>query len=519
MRILELYGTFLLSASFAVFSGASLQKHGGQIRHTKGRTLKCAQSCECRNLQALCTSGNLTMVPAEFSSLTQNINLSHNNILTLSNDSFFNLYALSYLYADHNRIKILQPNTFFNNHQLKVLHLQRNELSSLPVDIFQHSPNLVDINLSHNKLSQIDVKTFVASFKLLSLNMSSNQLTDIPNGTFSDLIILKRLDLSHNPLSSYKLSRLSKLSSLRHLMLSHCGLRFLPVDMFDNLQHLFHLDVSHNGISHIPRQTFLQPSSLSQLLIHDNPLHCDCSLTGLLSWIQTHQDSFTFTRDNIPRCYKPDSIIGTEVKLIVNLLQRCAKIPIDRLTYLQQEKNKNRRSTAPLKYDRMLGWYTAATLLGMLFLFLLYVVLDKFWRRFKRQRRYKRDLKKDKSQTESSQTNVNRFNTSNVNGKPVYATGIFESLDRDDVISLTEHIIGYNKPKLIRTFRPVTPLLSVHTIDHIESDDDLTTIFGSRPRVLNCTDVRFTPTPDMTDKELLHPLTLAISREKCETVL
>ncbi|KAJ4427794.1 hypothetical protein ANN_25447 [Periplaneta americana] len=104
------------------------------------------------------------------------LNLSNNNIKTLSNDMFA-CPRLIYLYMDGNALQTIQNTAFSKLQRLMKLHLQHNLLQEIS---FGLPITLTDLDISHNRISTITSTTDLNKLKLKILNVCGNTLREFP---------------------------------------------------------------------------------------------------------------------------------------------------------------------------------------------------------------------------------------------------------------------------------------------------------------------------------------------------
>ena len=91
----------------------------------------------------------------------QYLDLSNNNIQTLSSESFTDLVHLQTIDLSNNRLAVstefrnIFSNIFHNNAKLETVRLARNGLTRLPPGVFKFNNELKAMDLSHNRLTQI----------------------------------------------------------------------------------------------------------------------------------------------------------------------------------------------------------------------------------------------------------------------------------------------------------------------------------------------------------------------------
>lgn len=256
-------------------------------------------------------------------------NVSNNQIVEISRNTFDGLVKLEELYlnvnqlqilpfqlfkpmrllkilnASHNRFLLFQDNFFAYNKELRVLDLSGNEIYDIRRNSFHGLNQLVDLDLSSNRISSIDLKAFESLNVLNKLNLRSNNLTTISSILFHPLVQLQQLDLSENPikqlpdnafrhqynlhslfLQDLKLSSLGNnwisrdvltvdstiLSNLEMLsVINNENLKYLPRMLFKNAKHLRILDLSGNRLESLPKEIG-ELTQLRELYLQNNRL-------------------------------------------------------------------------------------------------------------------------------------------------------------------------------------------------------------------------------------------------------
>lgn len=96
---------------------------------------------------------NISFVEKFISKKLKLINLSHNNISKLSDDTFLELHELSNLDMSFNRIETISDNLFVNNRNLEILSLQNNRIKHFGYRASLE--NIYTLNVANNQ--QMDV--------------------------------------------------------------------------------------------------------------------------------------------------------------------------------------------------------------------------------------------------------------------------------------------------------------------------------------------------------------------------
>lgn len=192
---------------------------------------------------------------------------------------FFSTYAaLKYINLSHSKLFKIADYTFGLPY-LQELNLSGNELISLSANVFSGAANLLKIDLSHNMISIIEPETFTNLRSLLDLNLSYNQIN---NNSFNrdgidwtdDIESLRTLDLSSNQLFYYDVMPYQAFSGLVNLEKLTLRSNRITIDYgsFSSNQMLRVLDLSYNGMTYFDLNFLLSIPNLATLLVHGNEI-------------------------------------------------------------------------------------------------------------------------------------------------------------------------------------------------------------------------------------------------------
>ena len=124
----------------------------------------------------------------------ESLNLSHNELVTLSSDVFCGLRHLRRLRLEGNRLQSLGDRAFYWLDRLEELNLERNLLTDLDWDVF----DCQQIYSSWNPYDR--VRVYSLKRNLLELKLGGNRLTALPDGLFNGFRKLRTLQLQSNQL-------------------------------------------------------------------------------------------------------------------------------------------------------------------------------------------------------------------------------------------------------------------------------------------------------------------------------
>ncbi|XP_067417346.1 amphoterin-induced protein 3 [Emydura macquarii macquarii] len=209
---------------------------------------RCPLVCICTSDLLSCAKQGLQQVPDPLPATAASLDLSHNALVQLHSRWLATLPRLQALRLSHNHIADLSPRAFHNATRLRHLDLSSNALRAVKQHYFEALLGLEELLLYNNRILQVDEKAFLPLRSLQKVYLSWNNLTQFP---FSSM-----QGLSHPNLTT--------------LDLSTNNLRSIPVEEVAALPAYV-----RNG-----------------LYLHNNPVHCDCSLYQLFKqWQQRHLSS------------------------------------------------------------------------------------------------------------------------------------------------------------------------------------------------------------------------------------
>ena len=120
----------------------------------------------------------------------------------------------------------------------KTLDLSGNEIETITTDSFSNVPNLTSLSLSRNSVSNIELGSLDNLIELKNLELDWNNLTSIPNGLFKNQTKLKNLNLEGNSLQNISGGMWEGLTSLQHLRLTGNHVNIIGPGAFSNLPQL-----------------------------------------------------------------------------------------------------------------------------------------------------------------------------------------------------------------------------------------------------------------------------------------
>ncbi|XP_078403659.1 transforming growth factor beta activator LRRC32-like isoform X1 [Cetorhinus maximus] len=240
-------------------------------------TKSVVTACQTKDHVVSCQYQNLSKVPDLPMAGTKMVDLSHNSIRTLTEESLLNFGSLQHLDVSYNQLKTIASEALAHLTSLRVLilannHLHRNfsstdgafnQLKRLEVlnlsqnywdsdTVAPHLKNLSslkELHLSGNLLMKLTPDMFCGMLFLKYIFLERNYITEITAGTFECLPNLVELNLAMNSLSCISNFHLSKLQVLN---LSRNGIEFFITNENEEEYRLHVLDLSHNRLFHFP---------------------------------------------------------------------------------------------------------------------------------------------------------------------------------------------------------------------------------------------------------------------------
>ena len=188
------------------------------------------------------------------------LDLSHNIILNIKNDTFAGLKELKILDMSHQYRDLLDRNTDY---------LRNSALFNFPdaTSVFSELCELEELDLSGSPIGSVPDSFFQGLSNLIYLDMSDTRLVYLPSGLFADLTSLQHLDLSFNYLANLTDTLFANLVNLKFLDVhnSYMSVTSVPETLFADLVNLEYLDLAANGIVQFPARVFANLSNLKHL--------------------------------------------------------------------------------------------------------------------------------------------------------------------------------------------------------------------------------------------------------------
>jgi len=198
----------------------------------------CPPNCSCDKGNTHCSRMSLTAVPANAESNTTAIDMSFNNISTLSNKDFVNLTHLEILLLSNNDISSLEPYIFHQTIKLLHLDLSNNKISVINLNQFESLNRLRHLYLQNNAIQYIHPNVFKYNQHLVLLDISGNHIQSFDPQTFQNNPILSWVNVRGNPLTLPLEMTTPFNGAFNILDFEFCDFTDSPISAFQNLPSL-----------------------------------------------------------------------------------------------------------------------------------------------------------------------------------------------------------------------------------------------------------------------------------------
>lgn len=224
---------------------------------------KCPNDCNCFLEERIdCSNNSMKMLPTGNWKL---VNMSHNAISSIKRGRFSNT-SIEVIDISYNVIESIDRYAFFQNGRVKQINISWNNISFIYPETFLFTQKLENLCLSHNKHLALQN----------SLSFSGNSL--------------KILDISYCNISRIEEGTMKYgVSNLRQLYLQYNVITYISHDSFKSLINLKILNIAYNKLHSLHMDMFVPLKGLTDLMLQNNPLPCNCHLRDIYFWCLEHK--------------------------------------------------------------------------------------------------------------------------------------------------------------------------------------------------------------------------------------
>lgn len=218
-----------------------------------------------------CDDLGILSLPEKLPPDTQVLLAQSNNIVNIEKPLNY-IVNLTEVNLSQNNISSLSDIYLGHLSQLSSLHLEENRITSLHDNCLAHLPNLQELYVNHNLLLMISPGAFQGLNNLLRLHLNSNQLRVIRPEWFHALNQLEILMIGENPISQIQDMNFQPLSNLRTLVLARMNLTEIPDNALVGLHKLESISFYENMFKKVPQVALRKVQSLKFLDLNKNPI-------------------------------------------------------------------------------------------------------------------------------------------------------------------------------------------------------------------------------------------------------
>lgn len=235
----------------------------------------------------------------------QNLNLSNNKIQSLEANTLISQKKLTALNLNQNSIQYLNVGSFWPR-SLVNLNLSLNNIHTVTKNHFKNLPNLKNLDLKKNFINALSPNAFDGNKNLQNLDLSNNAIKNIVIGNLTELL---SLNISGNRIESWPNKLMNNGKTMKFLSLSS-NVMFDPVPstFFEGMTSLEYLELSNMHFAfNMPKfhvGAFAPLKKLKELHLESNNINTGdierrhlSSLTDLERFYLTSNRNLTFEDD------------------------------------------------------------------------------------------------------------------------------------------------------------------------------------------------------------------------------
>lgn len=177
----------------------------------------------------------------------EKIDLSQNNLTTLSGNFFSSFPKLKQLFLKHNHINNISNINALA--PLNELYLTNNALTIIDLEMLKELPLLYVLDVGYNAIHTVKTNSVGSMPCLEILFLNNNNLTNLPPYFGCSIPQLKGLYLQNNQITQLNATHFIGLEKLKLLYLNNNQLNMIPSNCFDSLKQLHLLYLNNNNLS------------------------------------------------------------------------------------------------------------------------------------------------------------------------------------------------------------------------------------------------------------------------------
>ena len=220
---------------------------------------------------------------------------------SFTNSSFSDLYFLTI-----SGVEYIKPGGFRAVASIRKLFFRDMFVAVLERSVFMHLNRLEGINADNNNINVLKDGCFEGlDTQLQNLTLANNHILGVSRDNFIGLSMLQRLDLSKNNIAQLGPQTFELMPELRVLKLSTNAIVRIEQGAFLNLNKLEMLYLDGNQIQVLPEPQIkgIEFREVT-VILHNNPLQCDCRMDWISTWLDIEGIHCTGT------CQSPENFKG-----------------------------------------------------------------------------------------------------------------------------------------------------------------------------------------------------------------
>ncbi len=214
----------------------------------------------------------LTSVPsADIDPATEDIDLRHNQITSISQSDFQGLVRVNRLQLSNNSITHLPAFVFSEMPNLRSIYLSN--IATVHPDALKGLPYLRGLTMTCNALTTLSANTLPDSHNMIGYVLDCGQITTVASDAFLGQRKLISIDLSHNQITELGPRRfINQTSSFQTLYFYNNRISMIHPEAFIGAEYVQRLRLDHNELNYINPNTFTTLVNIQELNLSNNKL-------------------------------------------------------------------------------------------------------------------------------------------------------------------------------------------------------------------------------------------------------